>query len=114
MTLSDAETAPSATSRDRAPKVNNASLADLKNTCDDAVKEVSFRRAGRLQISADSAPAPLQFFAKPNAFTRSHVHEDVRLALGWTSVVVAAATGYYGYVTPFNDSKYWVTVGVVV
>lgn len=56
-----------------------------------------------------------QYFCLPtHRFTRSHAHEDVRLALGWTSVAVAAATGYYGYVTEFHESKYWVSVGVVL
>ncbi|BGP28011.1 signal peptidase complex subunit 2 [Rhodotorula toruloides] len=80
--------------REPAAKVNNASLTELKNALDDVVKEY--------------------FCLATHRFTRSHTHEDVRLAVGWTSVVVAAATGYYGYVTDFHESKYWVSVGVVL
>ncbi|KAK4056350.1 hypothetical protein OIO90_002493 [Microbotryomycetes sp. JL221] len=83
--------AASSHERDKAPKVNTSSLADLKNTCDDVVKEV---------------------FARPGAFTRSHAHEDVRLGLGWSAVAVAAATAYYSFVTEFHDSKRWTAVGV--
>ncbi|GAA5836332.1 hypothetical protein JCM11251_001465 [Rhodosporidiobolus azoricus] len=100
---SAAATGQSATERDtsaveqkREPvvKVNTASLTELKNAVDDAVKE---------------------FFSHPShRFTRSFVHEDVRLALGWSAVAVAAATGYYGYKTEFHESKKWVGVGVVV
>ncbi|BGP43863.1 hypothetical protein JCM10449v2_007920 [Rhodotorula kratochvilovae] len=80
--------------RTPAPKVNNASITELKHALDDQVKE---------------------FFAEPaHRFTRSFQHDDVRLALGWTSVAVAAATGYYGYRTEFNESKFWVSVGVLL
>lgn len=56
----------------------------------------------------------MQFFTRPGAFTRSHVHEDVRLVLGWSSVLVALATGYHGYVKSFEESKALVTVGVLM
>ncbi|GAA6058320.1 hypothetical protein JCM3770_003614 [Rhodotorula araucariae] len=80
--------------RTPAPKVNNANLAELKHALDDQVNE---------------------FFAEPaHRFTRSFRHDDVRLSLGWTSVAVAAATGYYGYRTEFHDSKFWVSVGVLL
>ncbi|PRQ70390.1 Microsomal signal peptidase 25 kDa subunit (SPC25)-domain containing protein [Rhodotorula toruloides] len=93
--LGGAEDAPVVLpAREPAAKVNNASLTELKNALDDVVKEY--------------------FCLSTHRFTRSHAHEDVRLALGWTSVAVAAATGYYGYVTEFHESKYWVSVGVVL
>ncbi|GAA5997560.1 signal peptidase complex subunit SPC2 [Rhodotorula paludigena] len=80
--------------RDPAAKVNNANLSELKNAADDLVKE---------------------FFSLPtHRFSRSFLHEDVRLSLGWTSVAVAAAAGVYGYRVEFQESKYWVTVGVVL
>jgi len=74
-------------------KVNNANLVDLKNACDDALK---------------------RFLSRPDLFKQSYVHTDVRLALGWLGVLVAAATGYYGWRTEFEESKSVVWVGVLL
>ncbi|GAA5869415.1 hypothetical protein JCM8547_008668 [Rhodosporidiobolus lusitaniae] len=80
--------------REPVVKINPNNLVELKNAVDDVLKE---------------------FFSHPShRFTRSFVHEDVRLALGWSAVAVAAATGWYGYTTEFHESKQWVGVGVVV
>ncbi|GAA5871479.1 hypothetical protein JCM3774_005610 [Rhodotorula dairenensis] len=76
-------------------RVNTANLTELKNAVDDHLKLVL------------SAPE--------HAFKRSYTHDDVRLAIGWTAVGVAAATGYYSYVIDdFHRTKSWVAVGVVV
>ncbi|KAG2008221.1 hypothetical protein CC2G_013675 [Coprinopsis cinerea AmutBmut pab1-1] len=74
-------------------KVNNANLTELKNACDDAVK---------------------RFLARPELFKQIHLHTDVRLALGWLSVFVAAGTAFYGYKVDFETSKPVVTVGLIV
>ncbi|GAA5884018.1 hypothetical protein JCM6882_002104 [Rhodosporidiobolus microsporus] len=85
-----------ATGEKREPvvKVNTANLSELKNAVDDVVKEF--------------------FSHTSHRFSRSFMHEDVRLTLGWSAVAVAAATGYYGYKTEFHESKGWVGVGVIV
>ncbi|GAA6020730.1 hypothetical protein JCM10207_002004 [Rhodosporidiobolus poonsookiae] len=91
----DAQDVP-VTEEKRTPvaKVNTANLSELKNAVDDVVKD---------------------FFSSPShRFTRSYMHDDVRLALGWTAVGVAAATGWYGYKTEFHESKTYVGAGVVV
>ena len=44
----------------------------------------------------------------------SHVHEDIRLALGWSATLIAFAAAYYGYRSSFEQSKLWVTGGVVL
>lgn len=76
-------------------RVNPANLTELKNAVDDHLKVVL------------SSPQ--------HAFVRSYVHDDVRLALGWTAVGVAAVTGYYSYVVDdFHRTKGWVAVGVAV
>ncbi|KAF8627112.1 hypothetical protein AX15_004539 [Amanita polypyramis BW_CC] len=74
-------------------KVNNASLTELKNACDDALK---------------------RFLSRPELFKQIHLHTDVRLGLGWLSVVIAAATALYGYKVEFEKSKPVVWVGVVL
>ncbi|KIL64090.1 hypothetical protein M378DRAFT_163564 [Amanita muscaria Koide BX008] len=76
-------------------KVNNASLTELKNACDDALK---------------------RFLSRPELFKQIHHHTDIRLALGWLSVLVAAGTALYGYKVEFEKSKpvVWVGVGVYV
>ncbi|GAA5830530.1 hypothetical protein JCM3766R1_002753 [Sporobolomyces carnicolor] len=76
-------------------KVNPASLVELKTALDDTVKE---------------------FFSLPRYnFQVSHRHEDVRLSLGWTSVVIALGTTYYAYKKDdFQGTKSWVALGVVL
>ncbi|KAF8348521.1 microsomal signal peptidase 25 kDa subunit-domain-containing protein [Amanita rubescens] len=74
-------------------KVNNASLTELKNACDDSLK---------------------RFLSRPELFKQIHLHTDVRLALGWLSVLVAAGTALYGYKFDFEKSKPVVWVGVII
>jgi signal peptidase complex subunit 2 len=74
-------------------KVNNANLTELKNACDDAVK---------------------RYLARPELFRQSHQHTDVKLALGWASVLVAGATALYGYKIEFEQSKPVVWVGLIL
>ncbi|KAF4618834.1 hypothetical protein D9613_010044 [Agrocybe pediades] len=74
-------------------KVNNASSTELKNACDDAVK---------------------RFLSRPELFKQNHRHTDVRLALGWLSVFVAAGTALYGYKIDFETSKPMVSVGLAI
>lgn len=84
-----------APAREPVIRVNTANLTELKNAVDDHLKLVL------------SSPE--------QAFKRSYVHDDVRLAIGWTAVGVAVATGYYSYVVDdFHRTKHWVAVGVVV
>ncbi|KAK2461162.1 hypothetical protein APHAL10511_006689 [Amanita phalloides] len=80
--------------QDRDPvKVNNVSLTELKNACDDALK---------------------RFLSRPELFKQIHLHTDVRLALGWLSVLVASGTALYGYKVEFEKSKSVVWVGVIL
>lgn len=74
-------------------KVNNANVTELKNACDDAIK---------------------RFLARPELFKQIHLHTDVRLALGWLSVFVAAGTAFYGYKFDFETSKPVVTIGICI
>ncbi|TEB34324.1 hypothetical protein FA13DRAFT_1763311 [Coprinellus micaceus] len=74
-------------------KVNNANLTELKNACDDAVK---------------------RFLSRPELFKQQYLHTDIRLALGWLSVFVAAGTAFYGYKVEFEQSKPVVTIGLVL
>ncbi|KAI0754310.1 microsomal signal peptidase 25 kDa subunit-domain-containing protein [Daedaleopsis nitida] len=74
-------------------KVNNASVSDMKHACDDALK---------------------RFLSRPDLFKQIHTHTDVRLALGWLSVVVAGGTGLYGWRVPFEQSKPGVWAGVIL
>uniref|UniRef100_A0A4Y9XQP7 Signal peptidase complex subunit 2 n=1 Tax=Dentipellis fragilis TaxID=205917 RepID=A0A4Y9XQP7_9AGAM len=83
---------PSTEDRD-VVKVNNANLTELKNACDDAVK---------------------RFLSRPDLFKQSHTHTDVRLALGWASVFVAAGTAFYGWRIDFEESKPVMWVGLIV
>ncbi|KAF8069131.1 microsomal signal peptidase 25 kDa subunit-domain-containing protein [Lyophyllum atratum] len=74
-------------------KVNNANPIDLKHACDDALK---------------------RYLARPDLFKQIHLHTDVRLALGWLSVFVAAGTALYGYKVAFEKSKPVVWAGLAL
>jgi len=74
-------------------KVNNLNATELKNACDDAIK---------------------RYLSRPELFKQIHLHTDVRLALGWLSVFVAAGTAFYGYKVEFEKSKPLVSIGLVV
>ncbi|GLB42394.1 putative microsomal signal peptidase 25 kDa subunit (SPC25) [Lyophyllum shimeji] len=74
-------------------KVNNANVSELKHACDDALK---------------------RYLARPDLFKQIHLHTDVRLALGWLSVFVAAGTALYGYKVEFEKSKPVVWVGLLL
>ncbi|KAH9941854.1 microsomal signal peptidase 25 kDa subunit-domain-containing protein [Epithele typhae] len=74
-------------------KVNNASASDMKHACDDALK---------------------RFLSRPDLFKQIHTHTDVRLALGWLSVLVAGGTGLYGWRVPFEPGKPVVWAGVIL
>jgi len=74
-------------------KVNNANLTDLKNACDDALK---------------------RFLSRPELFKQIHLHTDVRLAVGWAGVFVAAGTALYGYRVEFEKSKPVMWAGLIL
>jgi len=74
-------------------KTNNMNASDLKNACDDALK---------------------RFLSHPELFRQNHIHTDVRLALGWSSVLVAFGTGLYGWKIDFERSKPVVWAGVIL
>jgi len=74
-------------------KVNNASSTELKLACDDALR---------------------RYLSRPEQFKAQHTHTDIRLALGYTGVAVAAATGLYSWKRDFEESKPVVWVGVIM
>ncbi|KAH7097018.1 microsomal signal peptidase 25 kDa subunit-domain-containing protein [Auriculariales sp. MPI-PUGE-AT-0066] len=74
-------------------RVNNASATELKIACDDAVK---------------------RFLSQPSAYKMNNLHTDVRLALGWGSVIVSGLTGLYGYKNDFEKAKPVVWAGVIL
>ena len=93
-------------------KVNNASLTELKNACDDAVKRVSLFCTPSEWKADDNATR--QYLSRPDLFKQIHLHTDIRLGLGWLSVFVAAGTALYGYKIDFEKSKPVVTIGLVL
>ncbi|KAI9441714.1 microsomal signal peptidase 25 kDa subunit-domain-containing protein [Lactarius indigo] len=74
-------------------KVNNASLTELKNALDDAIK---------------------RFLSRPDLFKQIHLHTDVRLVLGWSGVFVAGATAFYSWRLEFEQSKPVMWIGLIV
>ncbi|KAF9117171.1 hypothetical protein BGX27_000020 [Mortierella sp. AM989] len=79
----------------RVIKVDKSSLIDLKNACDDALKEYLETKGG---------------------YRQSHKHTDIKLALGYLGCAIAAAGSYYGYIHPFDlpETKFWTGVTVVL
>ena len=56
----------------------------------------------------------LQYLARPDLFKQIHTHTDVRLGLGWLSVLVAGGTALYGYKVEFEQSKKGVWAGLIL
>ena len=65
---------------------------DLKNTTDDALPN----------------------YLTSLKFTQSHLLTDVRLALGYSAVIVAAITFYADYKFGWDNTKYWTFWAVLV
>ena len=56
----------------------------------------------------------LQFLSRPELFKQIYTHTDVRLALGWTCVFIAAGTGLYGWKVEFEKSNPVVWAGLIL
>jgi hypothetical protein len=84
--------APSTLATDPHPtvRVNKSHLAEIKTALDDIVKEHLVQQA----------------------FTPSHLHTTVHLALGYASVIIALGCSLYAYKMDFEESKpaLWVAV----
>lgn len=93
-------------------KVNNVNLSDLKNSCDDVVKRV--RRACLSNGICVLMIVVCQLLSQPELFQQNHTHTDVKLGLGWASVLVAAGTALYGWKVEFEKSKPLVWAGVIL
>lgn len=120
--------APSSTPSTDAPvKVNTASLSELKLALDDKVKAVSSAPGRAPELTAGSTPVLTSSLVHPQVlstptssaaygapFVRVHFREDVRLAVGWASVLVAGLTAWHGYTAPFAESKTLVGSGVAL
>lgn len=75
-------------------KVNNYNTAELKVACDDALR---------------------RYIARPDtSFRTVNRHTDVKLVLGWASVIVAGLTAAYGYKVEFEKAKPAVWAGVIL
>ncbi len=55
-----------------------------------------------------------QFLSRPDLFKQIHLHTDVRLALGWSGVLVAGATAFYSWRLEFEQSKPVMWIGLIV
>ncbi|KAI9702070.1 MAG: hypothetical protein M1836_001414 [Candelina mexicana] len=73
------------------PKIAIHSLSDLKNTTDDALPN----------------------YLTSLSFKQSQLLTDVRLALGYTTVAIAAATFYFDYTLGFEKTKSWTLIAVI-
>ncbi|CZT45615.1 related to signal peptidase 18 KD subunit [Rhynchosporium secalis] len=78
-----------ATSQER---ISVHSLADLKNTSDDAI------------------PAYLNSLS----FVQSHTLTDTRLILGYSAFIICAATFYWDYTFGFDSTKHYTAVAVLI
>ena len=57
---------------------------------------------------------PTQYLSRPDLFKQIHIHTDVRLALGWTGVLIAGATALYSYRLEYEKSKPVIWIGLIV
>jgi hypothetical protein len=72
-------------------KISVYSLSDLKNTTDDALPN----------------------YLTSIKFTQSHRLTDVKLALGWSAVIISAATFAADYKLGWDQTKNWTAIAVV-
>lgn len=104
-------------------KINPCSLLELKTCLDDTVKEVqllhlplslSLFHKVYSNLMEPNLFRPPQFFSLPrNNFQISNRHQDVKLLLGWSSVLIALGTTYYSYKKDdFQGTKFLVGLGV--
>ncbi|KAI9819527.1 MAG: hypothetical protein M1827_006976 [Pycnora praestabilis] len=73
------------------PRIAVHSIPDLKNTTDDALPN----------------------YLRSLSFTQSHLLTDVRLALGYAAVFIAAVTFYFDYRLGFEKTKGWTLYAVL-
>ncbi|THH10332.1 hypothetical protein EW146_g8402 [Bondarzewia mesenterica] len=93
LTISTTQSATASDIQRDEVKVNNANVTELKNACDDALK---------------------RFLSRPDLFKQIHLHTDIRLALGWAGVFVAAGTTFYGWKVDFEQSKPVMWAGLIL
>jgi len=73
-------------------KISVHSLADLKNTSDDAIPN----------------------YLNSLKFTQSHTLSDIRLALGYTAFFISAACFYWDYKLGWDSTKYYTAAAVAL
>ncbi|CCM00240.1 uncharacterized protein FIBRA_02269 [Fibroporia radiculosa] len=76
------------------------------------VKSLSLPVPSKLLSLGGAGRSP--FLSRPDLFKQIYTHTDVRLALGWASVFVAAGTALYGYKIAFERSKPVVWAGLIL
>ncbi|KAL1297680.1 hypothetical protein AAFC00_006232 [Neodothiora populina] len=72
-------------------RISPYNLADCKNTTDDALQN---------------------YLASLPSVRQSHFHTDVKLALGYSAVIIAAVTFAYDYKLGFDATKHWTAITV--
>ncbi|KAG0149256.1 hypothetical protein CROQUDRAFT_653826 [Cronartium quercuum f. sp. fusiforme G11] len=76
----------SATDETAPVKVNNASIAELKNALDDSIKIC---------------------LTKNHTFTEDHTHDDVKLILGWASCLLAGGVSLAGWYFGWEKTQFY-------
>src|SRR5277367_2648188 len=84
------------------PKINNASISELKATSDDEVAPVP----------PPPNALPNEQYMKSINYVQSHTLTDIRLILGYTAVLAVAAAAYYEYKVGFQQAKSWSMLSV--
>lgn len=104
--------------------VNTSNLGEVKLALDEAVKKASSTSVSlanlpcQLMEHASSfsflrkLSDDLQIISKDHQFTEIHTYTDIRLVLGWTSVLIAASTMGYSYHYGFESTKGITMLGV--
>lgn len=78
-------------------------------------QKVSLYSVNDLKNATDDALAPyLSTLPKPYRFKQSHAHTNIRLALGYAAVAIAAATFYADWKLGWDATKSYTTVACVL
>ena len=93
-------------------KVNNANLAEIKSSLDEAVKGVSHLFNYLPQPANPARKSTDVQHLKSQSFTPSLLHPTVHLSLGYLSIIIGMGSYLWSMKMNFEESKYITWFGV--
>ncbi len=92
------------------PKIAIHSLSGTNSECQPRSRSLVANKSQDLKNTTDDA---LPNYLTSLSFKQSQLLTDVRLALGYTTVAIAAVTFYFDYTLGFETTKGWTLIAVI-